>query len=63
MHEYICFLKQERPEMDFFLICCKGKIFSILKKMEKRFYRIPKTSQNIFAYPFVSEQSKNLFVS
>ena len=56
MYKYIYVLKQERPEMDEEKNGSKGKILIII--LEEN---IGKISQNIFAYSFVSENSKVFF--
>ena len=63
------FLKREKSEMDDFerkkSLVLKEKYlnFNILKSILKRFFTdsLAKSSQNIFAYSFVSEHSKHYF--
>ena len=62
MYKYIMFLKQEKPDMD----DLERKVLremTIFKNIGKKFLTdtLAKTSQDIFAYSFISEHSKHPF--
>ena len=70
MYKYICFFKQEKPEMDDFeetnVLKEKHLKFQYHKKIFWKMFKIltdthAKMSKNTFAYSFVSEHSKHFF--